>query len=106
MINTTGAMGDTSTTLYPTFYVAKLLEHFACGGDIVVQAASGDPLLSAFAAKRSDDSLFLLVVNKSKTLAINVAVGLAGFVPTVDSKIYAYGILQDSTSNPASSFFG
>ena len=106
MINTTGAMGDTNTTLYPTFYVAKLLKHFARGGDLVVQAASGDPLLSAFAAKRSDGSLSLLVVNKSKTLAINAAVGLTGFVPTVDSKIYAYGILQDSTLDPASSIFG
>ena len=106
LINTTGTPGKTSTTSYPAFYVAKMLKHFARGGDTVVGATSADPLLSAFAVKRSDGSLSLLVINKSKTLAIDGTVTLNGFVPTADSTVYAYGLIQDSTLDPLSAAFG
>jgi len=106
MINTTGTVGNISTVFYPTFYIAKLLKHFVRGGDIVVRATSDDALLSAFGAKRSNGSLSLLIVNKSKIAAIKAAVELAGFAPTVDSTVYTYGIPQDSTLDPASPVFG
>ena len=35
---------------YPTYYVMKLLSHFARGGDTIIQAASSNTLLAGFAA--------------------------------------------------------
>ena len=37
---------------YPTFYVAKLLKHFARGGDQLVRATSNYNDLAAYATKR------------------------------------------------------
>src|SRR6266511_3077862 len=39
---------------YPTFYVAKLLQYFGRGGDLLVTAGSDYSLLSPYAARRAD----------------------------------------------------
>ncbi len=52
-------------TCYPTFYTYKLLKYFAAAGDRIVHPANDDKLLSAYAARRADGTLGLLVINKS-----------------------------------------
>ncbi len=83
---------------YPVFYVAKLMSHFARGGDTVVTAASNANLLSAYAAKRKDGSLSLLLINKSPTVTQNANITLTGYSPQATATVYSYGIPQDNYS--------
>ncbi|MEO7299721.1 MAG: alpha-L-arabinofuranosidase [Verrucomicrobiota bacterium] len=88
---------DGATNVYPNFYASKLLKYFARGGDKVIQAASDYPLLAAYATKRTNASLSLLVINKSSTTALNVTATLSGYVPHTNALVYSYGIPQDET---------
>ena len=45
---------------YPTYYVERLLQHFARGGDHLISAASDYPFLSVCAAQRTAGGLTLL----------------------------------------------
>jgi hypothetical protein len=80
---------------YPTYYVMKLLQHFARGGDQIVRATSNNPLLAVYAAKRRDGTLSLLVINKSRTETTATNFALAGFSPAPNAPVYSYGIPQD-----------
>jgi hypothetical protein len=85
-------------TRYPTFYVAKLLQNFARGGDRLVDATSDFPGLSAYAAKRADGSLTLQVINKSASLAQNANITLTGYTPGGNAIVRSYGIPQDEAA--------
>ncbi|HZZ59388.1 MAG TPA: hypothetical protein VFE31_16270, partial [Opitutaceae bacterium] len=89
---------------FPTYYVAKILSHFARGGDQVVSCTSSlSQLLDVFAAKRADGSLSLLIVNKSIPTATNPS-GLSvtgnftinGFSGATTATQYQYGVPQDN----------
>ena len=88
------------TTRYPTFYVAKLLKHFARGGDQLVDATSDSPLLSVYAARRADGSLTLLAVNKDPDLTrtLNARITLNSYAPNSVLSVYFYGIPQDEAA--------
>jgi alpha-L-arabinofuranosidase len=86
-------------TRYPTFYTAKLLKFFARGGDQIVRAASGNKSLSAYAARRADGSLALLVINKSPTNSLAADFSLANFSPAADATVFSYGIPQDEAAH-------
>lgn len=104
---------------YPSFYVSKLLKDFARGGDAVVQATSDNSLLAAYAVKRANNALTLLVINKSPTQTMPAKLWVDGYVPDPQSGISSYGIPQDeaartgngspdvarSTFNPAGTLF-
>ncbi len=83
---------------YPTFYVDKLLQHFARGGDQLVSSASDYPYLSVCAAKRTNGGLTLLVVNKSASDALNANITVSGVTPASGGTIYSYGIPQDNAA--------
>ena len=83
---------------YPTFYVAKLLQFFGRAGDRLVPAGSDYSLLSAYAARRADGSLTLLVVNKSPTTPLNASITLTGYSPNGTFRAYSYGIPQDEAA--------
>ena len=83
---------------YPAFYVAKLLQYFARGGDVLVMAGSDFNLLAPYAARRADGSLTLLVINKSASTALNANVTLNGYSPAGTLYAYAYGIPQDDAA--------
>lgn len=83
---------------YPTFYVTKLLQFFARGGDQLISATSDYPLLTAHAVKKATGSLALLVINKSATAALNANVAVTGLVPGNSGTIYFYGIPQDEAA--------
>jgi Immunoglobulin domain len=86
---------------YPTFYVAKLLSHFARGGDTVVKTTSSANLVSAYGVKRLDGSLSVLVINKSPTATNTVNVTTKGFTPGGAATVYSYGIPQDTAAQNA-----
>ena len=83
---------------YPTYYVMKLLSHFARGGDTVVSATSDSTLLTVFAAHRVDGSLTLLVLNKSPTDTLTANFSLNGFTPQTTATMYVYGMTQDNAA--------
>ena len=83
---------------YPTYYALKLLRSFARAGDIVVEATSDDFLVSVFAAKRTDGSLSLLVINKSPANTKFASFDLTGFSPAATATTHSYGIAQDEAA--------
>jgi alpha-L-arabinofuranosidase len=83
---------------YPTFYVERLLQNFARGGDQLVSAASDYPLLSVCAAERTNGKLTLLVVNKSSSTALNANITINGAIPPSNGTLYSYGIPQDDAA--------
>ncbi len=95
-----------SNTFYPTYYVLKMLKHFARSGDAIVAAACDDPRLSAYAALRADGSLSLMLVNTDKSADIVSNIALKGFQPQATAVTYTYGYFQDRTEDPGSSFYG
>jgi hypothetical protein len=86
----------TPPNLYPSFYCMKLMQYFARGGDTVVAATHDYPLLSAYAVRRTNGCLTMLVVNKSSYASLDAAINLAGYVPSSSAAVYSYGIPQDN----------
>ena len=91
-------LGTEATNRYPTFYCGKLMKYFARGGDTVVNATNDYQLLSAYAVRRTNGCLTLLVVNKSSCASLNTAINLAGYVPFSNATVYSYGIPQDDAA--------
>jgi alpha-L-arabinofuranosidase len=83
---------------YPTYYVAKLVQYFARGADLLVPAGSDYSLLSPYAARRADGSLTLLVINKSATTALDANITVNGYSPDGTLSAYSYGIPQDEAA--------
>jgi hypothetical protein len=83
---------------YPTFYVAKLMQFFARGGDQLVSASSDYALLTAHSVKRADGSLALLVINKSASAVLSGNIAISGLVPNANGYVYSYGIPQDEAA--------
>ncbi|HEX9046463.1 MAG TPA: fibronectin type III domain-containing protein [Verrucomicrobiae bacterium] len=83
---------------YPTYYVAKLLTHFARGGDTVVSASSDYNLLATYAVKRTNGTLTLLVINKSCASNLTANFNLSGYLPFTNATVYSYGIPQDEAA--------
>jgi len=88
---------------YPTYYAMKLLQYFARGGDTMVAATSSNNLLAVFAAKRTNGSLSLLIINKDPTNALSASFGLAGHNPAATATVYSYGKPQDDAAKPGGS---
>ena len=93
-----GSLDPIAHDRYPTYYVMKLLSYFARQGDAVVTASSSNTLLSTYAVHRLDDSLALLVINKSPTATYNASFAIKGYTPQASAKVYSYGIPQDEYS--------
>jgi hypothetical protein len=83
---------------YPTFYVAKLMQYFARGGDQLISSTSDYPFLSVCAAKQASGSLALLIINKSATTALNANITISNASPATSGTLYSYGIPQDDAA--------
>jgi alpha-L-arabinofuranosidase len=83
---------------YPTFYVAKLIQYFARGGDHLISSTSDYPLLSICAAKQASGSLALLVINKSASAALNANITISNVSPATSGTVYSYGAPQDDAA--------
>ena len=80
---------------YPAYFAEKLASKFVTAGDAVVAATSDRADLAAYAIKRRDGHLALLIINKSPMGAIDEAFDVAGFTPSGSSHLFQYGIAQD-----------
>jgi len=87
---------------YPTFYVMKLLARFARGGDRVVKVSNAEAMLGAYAVRRADGTLTLLLINKSPTEARNADVTVKYFTPKSTAAVLRYGIAQDQAARTSS----
>jgi alpha-N-arabinofuranosidase len=83
---------------YPTFYVNKLLKHFARGGEKVVRARSDYSSLGVYAVRGTDRSLRILVINKHPSATLNTRIGLPGLRGGERATVYSYGIPQDEAA--------
>jgi hypothetical protein len=83
---------------YPAYYVDKLMQYFAHGGDHIVPATSDYSLLSVYAAKRLNGVLSLLVINKSSTNTLAANFSINGYAPASNAVVYSYGIPQDNAA--------
>ncbi len=83
---------------YPTYYVARLLQYFARGGDAIIRATSDSSFLAAYAARRTNGTISLLVLNKSASNSFNASISLAGYPPHTNALVYSYGIAQDDAA--------
>lgn len=90
---------------YPTYFVKRLLQYWARGGDTIVNASTNYAKLAAYAVKRADGKLSLLVINKTADTTMTPTIALSGFTPDLSATVYSYGIPQDDaartgTGNP------
>jgi hypothetical protein len=83
---------------FPTYYAKKLLQYFARGGDAVLNGSSDSLLLSAYAVRRTNGALTMLVINKDMTTALNGQIALTNFMPATTATIQFYGIPQDQAA--------
>ena len=83
---------------YPTFYVNKLLKHFARGGETVVQASSDYGSLGVYAVRGEDRWMRILVINKHPTAPIECLHPVPGLKNGETAKVYSYGIPQDEAA--------
>jgi hypothetical protein len=84
---------------YPTFYVYKLLQHFARGGDRVVAADSDSSDVGVYAVRdHRTHGLNLLLINKHPTAALDVKIAVHGFHPARHTDVFSYGIPQDEAA--------
>jgi alpha-N-arabinofuranosidase len=83
---------------YPTFYVNKLLKHFARGGEKVVEAGSDYGSLGVYAVKGKDHSLRILVINKHPSAALNTTISIPALKRGETAKVFSYGIEQDEAA--------
>lgn len=107
-------------TPYPTYQAAKLLTHWARGGDQIVAANTNYSMLAVYAAKTNGGKLALLVINKSATDDLTASLAISGFTPTAAGNVFHYGkpednaakigdtvhniVVQDSISNAGATF--
>lgn len=92
------------STRHPTFYAAKLMQSFARPGDKILAAASDYQWLSAYAARRANGSVTLLVLNKSLVTNLNTQITLTGFTPSSVATLRSFGVPNDEaarTNGPA-----
>jgi alpha-N-arabinofuranosidase len=84
---------------YPTFYVDKLLKHFARGGERVVQAQSDYLNLGVYAVKDKDHGLNILVINKHPSAALNTTISIPALKKGEHATVFSYGIPQDEAAH-------
>ncbi len=93
-----------SDNKFPTYYAFKLMQYFVGTGDWVLNASSDYTYLSAYAARKADGNLALLVINKFPGANLTGQISLTNFVPWSAATVRSYGILQDEatrTNGPA-----
>lgn len=79
---------------YPTYYALKLMKYFARGGDTVIGASSDFSPLSAYAVKRANGSLTILLINKMD-LPLDTVFTINGQTVGASGKRYTYGLSTD-----------
>jgi hypothetical protein len=84
-----------SNTPYPTFYAEKMLKSYARPGDSVLASSSDNLLLSAYAVRRTNGALTMLVINKNMVASQMGQITLTNFNPWSTATVESYGLPQD-----------
>ncbi len=92
-----GIIGNANTR-YPTFFTFKLMQYFARSGDGVLNATSDYSLLSAYATRKANGALALLVINKSSLTNLNAQIAFTNFSPWSTATARSFGIAQDEAT--------
>ena len=87
-----------SAACNPPYYSMKLMQYFIRPGDTVLDATSDYVLLSAYAARKADGALTMLVINKDTTTYFNAQISLTNFFPWANATVQSYGIPQDQAA--------
>ena len=82
---------------YPTFYVYKLLKHFARGGERSCTRESDYRGLGVYAV-RGRRPAALLLINKHPTAALNATVSIPALRSGEKATVFTYGIPQDEAA--------
>lgn len=93
-----------ASTRHPAFYAAKLLQHFAQPEDKILGTTTDYGWLSAYAARRANGSVTLLVLNKFNVTNLQAQIALSGFTPLSNAVVRTFGIPNDEaarTNGPA-----
>jgi hypothetical protein len=91
-----------ATNRYPDFYALKLMRQFASPGDAVLPASSDYLLVSAYAIRRADGAVNLLLLNKDTQATFNAQVSLSGFAASPNAEMRSYGMPQDNAAETSS----
>ncbi|MEO7598596.1 MAG: alpha-L-arabinofuranosidase [Opitutus sp.] len=87
---------------YPAYYALKLLQFFARPGDQIVTATSDYVGVSAFAAKRADGSVSVLLINKHPSANLPVNISFSGYTHPATAYVASYGKPQDTGAQTGS----
>src|SRR6185312_4679912 len=87
-----------SNARYPAFYAEKLVQYFARPNDSVLPASSDYLLLSAYAVRRTNGAVTMLVINKDRATNFNAEVAITNYQPNARATIQSYGIAQDEAT--------
>jgi len=93
-----GVMSTDFVDTYPVYYMEQMFNRFTAAGDKVVATSSTYDLVSAFATKRADGSIRVMVVNKNPTAQISGRFTFTGFAPAGYATRYSYGMKQDNAA--------
>jgi hypothetical protein len=93
-------------TRLPVFYTFKLMQFFARPGDTVLNPASDYAFLPAYAARKADGSLAVLVINKDNSTTFTAQLSLANYLPWTNALTRSFGIAQDEATRTNSSIPG
>jgi hypothetical protein len=82
------------------------MQYFARPGDTVLSAGSDYFLLSAYAARKADGSLAVLVINKDDATTFTTQLSLANYLPWTNALVRSFGITQDEATRTNSTISG
>jgi hypothetical protein len=94
-------LGLLLTNRFPTYFSAELVSHFIRGGDTVLQASTGNPLVAAYAALRTNGALTVMAINKSPITNYPIAISLTNYAAFSTATLYSYGMPQDDAAAAA-----
>lgn len=86
------------STRHPVFYAVKLMSLYARAGDAILETTSEDPRLAVHAARRTNGTLTVLVLNKDSRAHFTGQLSLQGFLPQPAATLHFYGIPQDEAA--------
>lgn len=92
-----GIIGGLNTR-YPVFHAFKLMQYFVQPGDAVLNASSDYNLLTAYAARSTNGTLSVLVINKDVATTFASRISLADFIPWTNAMVRSYGLAQDEAA--------
>ena len=92
-----GCMYDQSSC-YPSYYGLSMMQYLARPGSTTLSAGSSYALLTPYAARATDGSLRLLVINKDTNAVFTGQISLTNFAPSSSATVYFYGQPQDNAA--------